>query len=180
MVTNFCEGGREESTDKVSIFDTKKRAWETVPGKAKRVPEARDHTGSAVVGTKFYILGGRNSGQVNVRDTVFVLDLCDVAAGWKTLSARMLTARGGVATGVVGRKIYVMGGEGNNATETGVFDQMEEYDTKTNKWESAGRMQVPRHGTYAVGVRGKIYVPGGGVRQGGAPVSGFDVFTPGS
>jgi hypothetical protein len=31
-------------------------------------------------------------------------------------------------------------------------------------------MRVLRHGTYAVGVGGKVYIPGGGVVQGGDPV----------
>jgi N-acetylneuraminic acid mutarotase len=76
----------------------------------------------------------------------------------------MPTLRGGVSTSTIRHKIYLMGGEGNKQAETGVFDQVEVYDAKRDRWESAGRMKVPRYRTYAVGVGGRVYVPGGGPR----------------
>ncbi|CAG5179331.1 uncharacterized protein ALTATR162_LOCUS9156 [Alternaria atra] len=172
------ENGTQNSVSVVSVFDTDTRTWLSVPEAAKYIPEARDHAGAAVIGSKMYVLGGRDSGQENIRDTVFFLDLCDLEAGWKTSEARMPTPRGGVATGVIGKKVYVFGGEGNAQSETGVFDQVEVYDTMRDRWAKAGKMRLPRHGTYAVGVNGKVYVPGGGVSQSGAPVSDFDVFVP--
>jgi N-acetylneuraminic acid mutarotase len=172
------ENGKQESTNVVSIFDMVTRSWEPVPAKAKRIPEARDHAGAAVVGGNMYVLNGRKSGQENVKDTIFVLDSCDLEAGWSMNGAHMPMARGGVSTGTIGHKIYVMGDEGNKEADTGVFDQVEVYDTKRDSWESAGKMKVPRHGTYAVGVGGRVYVPGGRTRQSGAPVRDFDVFTP--
>ncbi|KAF2030737.1 galactose oxidase [Setomelanomma holmii] len=162
----------------VSIFDTMAQKWLDVPEEARYMPEDRDHAGAAVVEGKMYVLGGRNHGPLNVKDTVFVLDLCDLEAGWKVSPARLPTARGGVAAGVVRKKIYTFGGEGNPATESGVFGQVEAYDTVRSEWESVGTMRVPRHGTYAVGVRGRVYIPGGGVVQGGGPVSDFDIFIP--
>ena len=90
----------------------------------------------------------------------------------------MPTPRGGVAAGVVGKKVYVFGGEGNPAVESGVFGEVEVYNTVRDRWDSAGQMRVPRHGTYAVGVGRQVYIPGGGVRQSGAPVADFDVFEP--
>ncbi|KAI4690763.1 uncharacterized protein J4E88_002236 [Alternaria novae-zelandiae] len=174
----LVEHGRQNSVSVVSVFDTKTRTWLAVPEAAKYIPEARDHAGAAVVGSKMYVLGGRDSGQENLRDTVFILDLCDLEAGWKTSSTRMPTARGGVAAGVIGKHIYVFGGEGNTLSETGVFNQVEVYDTVRDRWSKAGKMKLPRHGTYAVGVEGKVYIPGGGVSQSGAPVSAFDVFIP--
>ncbi|KAH7063773.1 hypothetical protein BKA63DRAFT_526119 [Paraphoma chrysanthemicola] len=162
----------------VSAFDTVARKWLDVPEPAKLMPAGRDHAGAAVVNQKMYVLGGRERGQGNVKDTVFVLDLCDLEKGWRTSAARMPTARGGVAAGVVGKKIYTFGGEGNRAVESGVFAEVEAYDTVKEKWYGVGSMRVPRHGTYAVGVKGKVYVPGGGIVQGGGPVSDFDVFVP--
>jgi len=55
---------------------------------------------------------------------------------------------------------------------------VEVYDTGRDRWERLGKMKVPRHGTSAVAVRGGVYIPGGGVKQGGAPVDTFDVFYP--
>jgi len=124
-----------------------------------------------------YILGRRKDGQENKKDTVLVLDLCDLEAGWKVAEARMPTARGGIAAGVVGPKVYAFGGEGDTSVASGVFGEIEAYDTAKDSWESFGTMKLPRHGTYGVGVGKKIYIPGGGIEQSGAPVADFDVFT---
>ncbi|KAH6625549.1 hypothetical protein C7974DRAFT_396270 [Boeremia exigua] len=168
----------QSSVSVVSIFDTKKRTWLDLPVTAKYIPEGRDHAGAAVVDGKMYVLGGRDRGQQNVKNTVFILDLTDLETGWITADSRMPTPRGGVAAGVVGSKVFVMGGEGNTNAETGVFNQVEVYDTKRGCWERAGIMPIARHGTYAVGVGKRVYVPGGGLRQSGAPVADFDVFEP--
>jgi N-acetylneuraminic acid mutarotase len=79
---------------------------------------------------------------------------------------------------VVGTNIYTFGGEGDGSRKSGVFEQVEAYDTERDRWESVGTMRVPRHGTYAVGVEGRVYIPGGGILQGGWPVADFDVFVP--
>ncbi|CAI6314507.1 unnamed protein product [Periconia digitata] len=173
----FYGNASQRSVRAVSAFDTVSRSWVALPEKARNLPEARDHAGAAVVGSKMYILGGRAFGQENVKDTVFVLDLEDLAAGWRTSSARMPTARGGVSTGVVGTKVYTLGGEGNVGSESGVFNEVEVFDTVDECWEAVDEgMKVPRHGTYAVGVGDRVYVPGGGIMQSGAPVDDFDVF----
>ncbi|KAF2872802.1 kelch domain-containing protein [Massariosphaeria phaeospora] len=170
--------GRTLTSSVVSIYDTVSGAWLEVPPQAKHLPEVRDHAGAAVIGSKMYVLGGRYIGQGGLRGTVYVLDLCDLAAGWKTAAGMMPTPRGGLAAGVVGNKVYTFGGEGNNATESGVFGQVEVYDTVEDQWASAGTMALPRHGTFAVGVEGKVYIPGGGLRRaGGSPTDAFDVFT---
>jgi N-acetylneuraminic acid mutarotase len=91
----------------------------------------------------------------------------------------MPTPRGGVASAVVGWKVFAFGGEGNpEEGSNGVFDQVEVYDTCGERWEKLGPMGVPRHGTSAVGVAGAVYIPGGGVALGGAPTDVFDVYYP--
>jgi N-acetylneuraminic acid mutarotase len=75
--------------------------------------------------------------------------------------------------------VYTFGGEGNPVEGSdGVFDQVEVYDTRKDSWERLGKMKVPRHGTSAVAVKGGVYIPGGGIKLGGAPVDTFDVFYP--
>lgn len=39
-----------------------------------------------------------------------------------------------MASGVVGKKIYTLGGEGSPEAESGVFNQVEVYDTLSNTW----------------------------------------------
>jgi N-acetylneuraminic acid mutarotase len=180
MRTLQLEGERlQDTVDTVSIYDTRRERWITVPEGARKIPGGRDHAGAGVVGDKFYVLGGRDHGQNNVKDTVFILDLRNVQRGWVTSSARMPTPRGGVAAGVVGKHIYTFGGEGNQELESGVFDSTEVYNTATDSWERLAPMKVARHGTYAVGVGSNVYVPGGGLIQGGGDaVAYFDVFRP--
>ncbi|KAI6362360.1 hypothetical protein MCOR25_006235 [Pyricularia grisea] len=141
------------------------------------LPEPRDHAGSAVIDGTLYIVGGRAFGQNNTKDTVFALNLDDAQAGWKTKEARMPTPRGGVAAAAIGNKIYTFGGEGNQAEgSSGVFSETEAYDVVSDSWERLQKMEVPRHGSWAVAIGEGVYLPGGGVRQGGAAVDRFDVF----
>jgi N-acetylneuraminic acid mutarotase len=114
-----------------------------------------------------------------VKGDVFALDLGRLEKGWVTKAGKMPTPRGGVCAGAVGSKVYVIGGEGNPAEGSeGVFDQVEAYDIRKDTWESLGKMEVPRHGTSAVVVGRGVYIPGGGIKLGGAPVDTFNVFYP--
>ncbi|PSN61331.1 galactose oxidase [Corynespora cassiicola Philippines] len=175
---DLVETGEQRTVSIVSIYDTAKQQWLEVPSAAKTIPEGRDHAGAAVVGSKMYILGGRDRETKNVKDTVFILDLDDLEMGWGISQTKMPTPRGGIAAGVIGGEVYAFGGEGNAAVESGIFDQVEAYDTVKDEWRSVGRMDIPRHGTYAVGVGKNIYIPGGATVQGGGPVAHFDKFSP--
>lgn len=90
----------------------------------------------------------------------------------------MPTARGGLSTGIVGSTIYTFGGEGDPNTTSQVFPQVQAYDTIENAWTNLPDMPVPRHGTFAASVDGRIYIPGGGISIGANPTSRFDVFRP--
>ncbi|KAK0623927.1 hypothetical protein B0T14DRAFT_428787 [Immersiella caudata] len=172
-------GGKQETVDVVSAFDTASGKWLALPETAKKLPEGRDHAGAAVVDMRLYVLGGREKGQGNVKGSVFALSLGRLDVGWRTMKGVMPTARGGVAAAKLGRKVYTFGGEGNTAEGSkGVFNQTEVYDPVKDVWEVSGPMKVPRHGTYAVPVEGKIYVPGGGTQQGAGAVDLLDVFVP--
>ncbi|MEU3729732.1 kelch repeat-containing protein [Streptomyces sp. NPDC033538] len=167
-------GGLQDTVDTVSAYDVVTGRWKSLPS----LPQARDHVGGAVVGGTFYVLGGRDRGQVHVRDTVYALD--PRARRWSE-RAPMPTARGGIAAAAVGRKIYTFGGEGRHDGDNPntVFDETEAYDTVRDRWQRLAPMPVPRHGTAAVAVRGTIHIPGGGVLAGGAPVEANDAYRPG-
>lgn len=171
--------GAQDTAADVTAFDTASGAWVAdLPAAARELPAPRDHAVGAVVGGTFYVLGGRERGQTNVKDTVFALDLEDLDAGWRTSAGRMPTARGGLSAGTVGSRVYTFGGEGNEALSSGVFNETEVFDTTTETWTSLAPMRLPRHGTSAVAVDERIYVPGGGVVQGAAPVNVTDVYIP--
>ncbi|MET8864747.1 kelch repeat-containing protein [Nonomuraea sp. NPDC004580] len=166
-------GGLQDTVDLVSSYDVATGRWERLPS----LPQARDHVGGAVIGSTFYVLGGRDRGQVNVRDTVYALDLR--ARRWSE-RAPMPTARGGLAAAAVDGKIYTFGGEGRHdgTNPNTVFSETEAYDTAHDRWVRLAPMPVPRHGTAAVAVGGTIYIPGGGTAAGAAPVDVNDVYRP--
>ena len=129
-----------------------------------------------MIGRTLYVVGGRDRGQVNMRDTVYALDL----RTWRwTERAPMPTPRGGIATAVVGSTIYTFGGEGNVVDGVNsVFDQTEAYDTRRDRWQRLAPMPVPRHGTAATAVGDTIYIPGGANLGGAAPMDVNDSFRP--
>ncbi|KAI0122748.1 galactose oxidase [Daldinia grandis] len=165
-------GGDQLTLDIVTAYDTEKGAWTTLPS----IPAPRDHAGGAVIGQKFYVVGGRDHGQVNVRNTTWSLDLSAPSKGW-VAHAEMPTARGGLAVGVIGDYIATFGGEGNPAPgSNGVYNETEVYSVKDDVWFKQPAMRHPRHGTAAASVNGRIYIPGGGVVMGSGPVDTFDSF----
>ncbi|KAI1475914.1 galactose oxidase [Daldinia eschscholtzii] len=165
-------GGEQLTLDIVTAYDTKKGTWTTLPS----LPAPRDHVGGAIIGSKFWVVGGRDHGQVNVRNTTWSLDLKAPEKGWKA-HAEMPTARGGLAFGVIGDYIATFGGEGNpDPASNGVFNETEVYSIKEDKWFKQPAMPHPRHGTAAASVNGRIYIPGGGIVLGSGPVDTFDTF----
>lgn len=178
MTTLDLGTGYQDSVTTVSVYDTIRGTWRTLP---QHLPEGRDHAGGALVDSTLYVLGGRYFGSSGNRDTVFSLDLKTRNATWQTSPARMPTARGGVAAATVGTKVYVFGGEGNDAEgSNGVYNETEVFDTITETWESLRPMKLPRHGTSAVAVGGRIYIPGGGIYEHAGPVNTTDVFCAGT
>ncbi|KAF2680307.1 galactose oxidase [Lentithecium fluviatile CBS 122367] len=168
----------QQTVDSVSIYNAAQNRWVTVPTASSTMPDPRDHACAAVINEHFYVLGGRERGQLKGKGTVLMLDLKDLRAGWTIGPVNMLTPRAGLSCGATGSKIYTFGGEGNLRVDSAVFNEMEVYDVATKTWEELGEMRVSRHGTGAVSVRGKIYVPGGGDVIGIAPVSYFDALVP--
>ena len=80
------------------------------------------------------------------------------------------TPRGGVAGAVLGGRLFVFGGEGNEANQPDrVFAAVEAYDAGTNAWQGYPDMLVPRHGLGAAVLNDRIYLPGGATARGFGP-----------
>ncbi len=88
----------------------------------------------------------------------------------------MPTARGGIAAVVLGRRLFVFGGEKSEGT----FSQTEAYDPASDTWTGMAPMPTARHGLGAAVVGGKIYVIGGGLKPGASRSRLNEVFDPGS
>ena len=160
----------QDSLTMVTAFNTTSGKWQRLPPAAADIPEGRQHGVSSIVRDTFYVIGGRWFGQMNVRGTVFKLDLNNQDAGWQTSPGYMPVPRGGLCGDTVGNKVYTFGGEGNPNSINGLFNDTEAFDTTTQQWTKLVPMAVPRHGTHAVAVGNKVYIPGGGLQQDGKPV----------
>ena len=115
-----------------------------------------------VIDGVFYVVGGRFNGVPNVRGTVFAMNLTSPEKIWVE-KAMMPTPRGGLSTGSIGKRIYTFGGEGSTSVvPNGVYNNVEVYDTVTDKWETLSPMPYPRHGTNAASIGCRIHIPGGG------------------
>lgn len=142
------------------------------------MPEGANHAASAVVGNKFYVIGGRGGGNVvaDGRNTVQVLNLqtnkwISTKTSPKSVLEPLPVARGGTGVAVVvDGLIYVIGGETKNpdqfSTSLRVYHRVDIYNPSTNKWTVGPSLQVPRHGIFPVYCNGGIHVFGGGIRAG--------------
>jgi N-acetylneuraminic acid mutarotase len=86
------------------------------------------------------------------------------------------TPRGGCAAAVLGGRLILFGGEGNPNSTAGVFPNVDAYDPAADSWTALPDLMQPRHGFGAAVVDGRIYLPGGASRQGGAAVDTVTVY----
>ena len=153
----------------VSAYDVATDTWEALPA----LPAPRDHLVGGVVGGVLYAIGGRSGGIEGISGDVNAFD--PEAGAWSP-RAPMLTPRGGAAAGLVRGRFLVAGGEGDPSAPTGVFDENEVYDPAADAWSALEPMKNPRHGTGAVGVGDRLYVPGGADKQGFGAVDTNEAF----
>lgn len=140
------------STTDFSLYDTVTDRWQVLPP----LPLPRDHLVAGTARGLFYAISGRSDGRPTER-----VDAFDPRSGEWTSRAPILTARAGSSAATVGDRIFVMGGEGNPATKTGVFGENESYDAPSDRWDYHEPMRTARHGTGAAAIDGIIFVPGG-------------------
>jgi N-acetylneuraminic acid mutarotase len=162
---------QQPGLDLVSSYNIASNTWDTA---LPSLPQARQHVSGAVVGSTFYVIGGREFDIKSFHNTTFALDLNNPTE-WKEM-AQMPTARGSLACTGLDTTIYCFGGEGDAFNENEIFAQVEAYDTVDDTWSTLMPMEVPRHGTGAVALGGRIWIPGGGVKTAMAPVGIVDSF----
>ncbi|WDK23675.1 kelch domain-containing protein [Colletotrichum graminicola] len=172
--TDFLNGA-QTTVPWTSMFNTRTLQWDTA---FPDLPDGgRDHCGGVVLGDTFYVVGGRVSGERNVRGTVWAMDLGNATRTWVEMEGKMPTPRGSHSTALVDGKIYTFGGEGN-PVGNGIFNNVEVYDVKADSWEVLAPMPEPRHGTAAAVVDGRVYIPGGAYKGGAGAVDSNQMFIP--
>lgn len=155
----YYAGGLHDgaAVDWFDVYDPDTDLWASLDP----MPHVRDHFHAAVVGDRFYAIGGRDGA---VDATIAAVDVYDFGTGtWSTLDTALPTPRGGFATAVLGDEILVIGGEGGGDT----YDLVEAYDTGSNTWRTLEPMATARHGIQAATCNDTVYVAAGGTVQGG-------------
>jgi uncharacterized protein (TIGR03437 family) len=91
-----------------------------------------------------------------------------------TMGAPMPTPRNIPFTGVIGQKVYVVGG----VNASGFLNVNEVYDTTSNSWTTAAPMPTVRGGGAGAVVNNILYIIGGGVTGGGNTVNTVEAYDP--
>lgn len=167
----FVFGGSRnaQTVAEASVYDATNDAWLELPD----MPEPREHCVAGTIGGKIYIVGGRADGIGGFEPTSLEFD---PAAPGYVQKAPIPTPRGGIAGAVLRDKLFVFGGEGNDAVMSGVFPNADAYDPATNSWEALPPMDIPRHGLGAAALGERIYLPGGATTEGAGAVDDASVF----
>jgi N-acetylneuraminic acid mutarotase len=142
------------SLSTVEEYDTETRLWTA----KSPMPTARGGLAVGVVGGKVYAIGGYYYDKANHNNHYLttVEEYDPIADVWTT-KAPMPTGRAYLAAGVVGGKIYAIGGwDGRNR-----LDAVEEYDPATDSWTTKAQMPTGRYYLAAGAVGDKVYAIGG-------------------
>jgi N-acetylneuraminic acid mutarotase len=174
----YVFGGGAQKTAGGSAWVPVNNAWEYDPAADSwkalaAMPTARLAAVAVAAGGKIYVMGGAGNypakeGQAldpNTAHRVFDLNQAyDPATNSWTTMQTLPTPRSAMFAGVVGGKIYLIGGRVASAfAATGsATDIVEEYDPATNHWGFLkDRMPTPRDEGVAGVYDNKIYVAGG-------------------
>ena len=175
----FSGTGPQQPTDGGPNTFLLDKTWEYDPGadswKALApIPTRRHAAAAAEVGGKIYVIGGSGNAPgtdgpfAGTNPNLMVMatnEVYDPATNkWETRRP-VSTPRNHPAVGVVGGKIYVIGGRLASAN-VGNFvasptDVVEEYDPATDRWRGMTKMPTARSGHGWATYQGRIYVVGG-------------------
>lgn len=127
-----------------------------------RLPRRLDHVLAVGRGDSMYVVGGFEDGIPT--SEVWRYDLGDRT--WTSL-APLATPRGGLGGGIVGDKLYAIGGSGayarpdtRDGTSAG-YASVEVYDFAADRWSPGPPMPTPRHHVASAVAGGRLYVVGG-------------------
>ncbi len=153
----------------VVAYDTATDTWETLTP----MTEARGYSMGAVIGDRFWVIGGSTNDART--DAVQVLDL---ASGRWMDEKRLDSSLSSAAVALLDGRIYLFGGV---ATSVGAISPSTlVLQNDTGAITELAPMMNPRFGSGAAVIGGRIYVAGGimAAAMSYAPVATFDVFTP--
>lgn len=183
-VMGGLQGGHGDAgTQAFALFDSYDpytNVWQVLPN----MPRARDNFSAAVIGNKLYAGGGRNTGAGNGPLGVVIPEVDVFSFGsstWSTLPSNIPTPRGSTGAAVLGKEVFILGGE--VAGTTPAFNTVEALNVDTGTWRTGSaniaQMNVARHGFTATECNGTIWVAGGNATSGdGAPLVSIERYHP--
>jgi N-acetylneuraminic acid mutarotase len=134
------------------------------------LPTYREHLAAVAVDGAILAIGGRSTQSVDA------VERYDPARNTWTAMAKLPVARGGLAAGVLGDEVHVLGGEGVDPPK--IFLDHDILDVATGMWSKGLPMERGRHGLGIGAIGGRIYVVGGGPNPDLSTTDRVDVFTP--
>jgi N-acetylneuraminic acid mutarotase len=139
-------------TDAVEEYDPVADRWRTLPPLPQRV----HHPAAASWNGRVYVMGGFTAQGLSIWHSIASVYEYDPATErWRSRTA-MPTARGALASVVIGDRVFAVGG--TNGVDTGA---LEAYDPRADTWTALRPMPTPRNHIAAVAMGSKLYVFGG-------------------
>ena len=157
------------SVGTVEEYDPATNTWR----ERSPMPTPRNHATAGAVNGKIYVIGGRVGGAFisSGSSNVDVVEEYDPATdSWGAPRTKMPSARSAFASGVFGGRIYVSGGEGQDAQRMWTFRALEAYDPVTNTWATLPSMPVSRHGLAGAVLGNRLHMVSGDVQSAGTGV----------
>src|ERR1700693_4701726 len=156
----------------VEEYDPKTNQWRA----RATMPTPRNHTAAGVVDGKIYVIGGRiGAAFIAASSNLSNVEAYDpVNDTWSPPLAKMPTARSGLCVGVYQNRIYIAGGEFQNAVEQTAYRVFEGYDPATNSWQVMPPMVLARHGVAGGVIGNRFYAISGDIQSSG---TGIEVST---
>ena len=157
----------------VEEYDPKTNKWR----ERATMPTPRNHTAAGVVNGKIYVIGGRiGAAFIAASSNLNNVEAYDPETDtWSRPLAKMPTARSGVCVGVYEGRLYIAGGEWQNAVEQTTYRAFEAYDPATDSWSVLPPMALARHGVAGGVIGNRFYAISGDVQSSG---TGVEVSTP--
>jgi N-acetylneuraminic acid mutarotase len=162
----------QHSVPTVEEYDPATNTWR----QRAEMPTPRNHTTAQAVNDKIYVIGGRvGAAFIGAAADIDTVEEYDPASdSWSAPKAKMPSARSAMGSGVYGGRIYVTGGEGQDAQRMYTFRALEAYDPATNTWSVLPSMPVSRHGLAGAAIGNRLHMVSGDVQSAG---SGVEVHT---
>lgn len=140
------------------------RAWRFSPATDRwqelaRMPRARGALAGAVIGNRFYAVGGASSAVQRHPKVYRMLDVYDFQTDSWTMAPPMPTARHHLGAAAVDGRLYVVGGRSNRSL---ALNALERFDPATGKWEQLEPLPLGSGGLEAVSWNGRLLALGGG------------------